>query len=490
MIQQVASAQLQQAGTQLLPVQQADSGRGTFQSLMKSASSIANKAFEATNGVPGKAGSVKNTRENPEDTAQKTEAEQVPFSVLSLLGQNFNTIRLVVSDAQTTGDIQANVNPVSIVQDSVISQGSVQSINLWQSSANRDSTNAENAIGTSFVPNTIRTGFTQGNAGNAFGAVPVPVLHTSQDTGQTANIFTAQPGNLPQGTDNIQTADFRILNAAQPVQISAPITPDSGRMVNSTDTSLQAFVSETPEQPTQQDSGSIFSVSTARTDRTVSEFSMQDGTFRTTLQKSEALSAKLKAAPKNEQRSSDFVGKIQDNIFFERKSDLTDMETASQNQGYTDLLRTENVIIPITTNPENTAKSACTQVTNKIEENYRAGKSEFTVDLYPKDLGKVSVKLRTQNGVLTVEISAANPKTQSMLLANTDEIKSILQSSVNQTVQVMQSQEQAWYEQSQNQSSAQQQEQQSRERERLFDQLQDDAATENFLSVMQHLISI
>lgn len=470
MVQQVTGAQLKQASVQTLPVQQASTGK-TFQSLMKSASGIANKVF----GTAEKSGNVKNIRENPEDAPQKKETGQASLSVLSLLGQNISTIQPIFSNAQTAGDTQAgaNVDPIGIAQDSA------QSINLWQSISN--------------AANVINTSFAQENAENAFGAAQT--VNPFQNTGnvQAANDLTAQPENLPQGTNSTQTARFSPLDTAQPIQVSGQNIPDPGKTVNSTDTPLQAIVSGIPGQPAQQDPGSILSVSAEQTNGVVFESSAQGGTARTELPKTEVISAEPKVAAKNEGRS-DFAAKLQDIAFSEKKSDLSDTETASQNQGYTQLLPTENVVIPITTNPENTAKSACNQVTDKIETNYRAGKSEFEIDLYPKDLGKVSVKLKTDNGVLTVEITAANPKTQSMLLANTDEIKSILQSAVDQTVQIAQPQERAWYEQSQNQSnqsSAQQQEQQRREHEeRLFNLAQDDAGTEDFLSVMQYLSSM
>jgi flagellar hook-length control protein FliK len=490
-IQQVTGAQVQQTGVQLLPVQQAGTGE-TFESLMKSASDVASKVF----GAAGKTGSVKNAKENQEDTAQNAGTGQTPFSVFSLLGQNISTIRPVVSETQAAGGTQAgNVNPVGAAQ------GSGQSINLWQSIGN-----AANAIGS--------MGFAQANAANASGTAQAVNLLQNAGNAQTADLVqgvkstqtlsevnsAAQTANLASNSvnagsnasDTVQSAQVSGQNV-----LSSPQVGSSGKTEISADTEsnnpLQTFVSKIPGQPA-QNSGSTLSVSAEQTDGIASAFSAQDGTFRTVLQKSETVSAEPKAASKNEQNQSDFAGKLQGTTFSEKKSNLSDTETASQNQGYADLFQTGNVIIPISANPEATAKSACSQVTDKIGANYRAGKSEFAIDLYPKDLGKVSVKLGVQNGVLTVEISAANPKTQSMLLANTDEIKSILQSSVNQNVQVTQPQEKAWYEQSQNQSnqsSAQQQEQQRQNREdRLSYSAQDDGSTEDFLSVIQQLSSV
>lgn len=173
-------------------------------------------------------------------------------------------------------------------------------------------------------------------------------------------------------------------------------------------------------------------------------------------------------------------------------------DSAAQGQnatGFSDLFQTPKVIIPVSDKPEAVvAKPVSTQLAHQITSNYRAGNSQFSIDLYPQELGKVSVKMVAQNGVLTVEIAASNPKTQSMLMSNTGEIKSILQSSVDQPVQVMQSsQEKAWYQQQeqsgQSYARQQQQEQQKENRENrvYFDAKISGSATEDFLAVMQQL---
>ena len=175
-------------------------------------------------------------------------------------------------------------------------------------------------------------------------------------------------------------------------------------------------------------------------------------------------------------------------------------EKASANQqnnaGYAELFHSGNVVIPISDSSASLQKSVSAQLTDTITTNLHNGRQEFQVDLFPKDLGKVSVKLASENGVLTVEIMAANPKTQSMLLSGSGEIQSILQASVHQTVHVVDANQnkQAYDEQQKNsQSNAQQQQQQEENRQQnrnyhtLFDNDDDSISTVDFLSVMQQL---
>lgn len=160
--------------------------------------------------------------------------------------------------------------------------------------------------------------------------------------------------------------------------------------------------------------------------------------------------------------------------------------------GYADMIHSGNVVIPVSDSSSSVQKSVSSQLTDSITSNLKNGKQEFQIDLYPKDLGKVSVKLASENGILTVEIMAANPKTQSLLLSGSNEIKSILQASTHQPVQVDASQNKQWYDQPQHhnsQSNAQQQEdkQQHNNNRTLFDKDDDSISTVDFLSVMRQL---
>ena len=183
-------------------------------------------------------------------------------------------------------------------------------------------------------------------------------------------------------------------------------------------------------------------------------------------------------------------------VSFHDEKTVIPMDGSGQNQNtarFSDLYQTGNVVIKISDASADTAKTTCHQVADKILLNYKAGKPEFQMDLYPQDLGKVSVKLSMQSGVLTVAVQASNPKTQSMLMENSSEIRSFLQTTVNQPVQILEpAQEKAWYQQNQQnqQSQAQQQEEQrqnqnnSNQRIRSADS---GISTGDFLSVMQQL---
>lgn len=166
-----------------------------------------------------------------------------------------------------------------------------------------------------------------------------------------------------------------------------------------------------------------------------------------------------------------------------------------QNQNtaqFTDLYRTGNVVIKISDAPSDTARTTSKQVADQILVNYKAGKPEFQMDLYPRDLGKVSVKLAMQSGVLTVSIQASNPKTQSMLMENSSDIRTLLQTTVTQPVQISEpAQEKAWYQQDQqsrqDQAQQQQEEQQHNQQLHRVGLRDDDTSTGDFLSVMQLL---
>lgn len=67
------------------------------------------------------------------------------------------------------------------------------------------------------------------------------------------------------------------------------------------------------------------------------------------------------------------------------------------------------------------------QVVKQLESNFNAKTSEFNFNLYPENLGKVAVKMAVEDGMLVIEIAATNAKTQSILAANANEIKTMLQ---------------------------------------------------------------
>lgn len=172
----------------------------------------------------------------------------------------------------------------------------------------------------------------------------------------------------------------------------------------------------------------------------------------------------------------------------ENKKETIPIHTASQsNARLSSLYENGNVVIKIS-DAKASGKALPTQLTDKVLYNYKQGNHQFTMELYPKDLGKVSVKLAMQDGVLSVTIQAANPKTQSLLMENSADIKEILQTSVNQPVQINEAaQDRAWYEQ--NQQNQQNQPQQEREQKQNVQFPLDDSngSTDDFITVMQQL---
>jgi flagellar hook-length control protein FliK len=115
-------------------------------------------------------------------------------------------------------------------------------------------------------------------------------------------------------------------------------------------------------------------------------------------------------------------------------------------QSYSDLYSGPNIVIKISDSQPEAKSTPVHQLTNALQDQIQQGKKEFTVDLYPQTLGKVSVKLVSENGVLTVEIAASNPKTQSLLMSGAGEIQSLLRSSTGQQIQITQPDSSAqWY---------------------------------------------
>lgn len=135
------------------------------------------------------------------------------------------------------------------------------------------------------------------------------------------------------------------------------------------------------------------------------------------------------------------------------------------------------------------------QVANEAIRQMQQGKTEFQMDLYPKSLGKVSVKLTSQDGLLTVEIAASDPKTQSLLMSGSSEIRSILQASAGQNVQTVipDRQAQQWYRQDggdggYQENQRQKQDESSRKnRQKRIESVSANLSAGDFISMMQKI---
>jgi flagellar hook-length control protein FliK len=121
-------------------------------------------------------------------------------------------------------------------------------------------------------------------------------------------------------------------------------------------------------------------------------------------------------------------------------------------------------------------------LTEQIAKNVQVKNNSFRMELFPQDLGKVTVSLKMEQGLLVVDLLADSSKTQSLLASASGEIRSLLESAVGQPVQVTQPSQDApaYYQQEQESSGQQQGEQHSQ-------QHQDQETTEDFLSVLQRM---
>lgn len=166
----------------------------------------------------------------------------------------------------------------------------------------------------------------------------------------------------------------------------------------------------------------------------------------------------------------------------EKAAAITFPATASAN--------TSRTVVAISDASTQIQKPVLQQVADQIVHNYNQNKSEFKMDLYPENLGKVSVKLSVENSILTVSLSADDPKTQSLLMSHAGHIQSMLQNTVSRDVQVVDSRQNLWYQQNQDGSRHQQnqQNQQQQQSDYSVDTGEDTMNSgEDFLTVMQRL---
>jgi flagellar hook-length control protein FliK len=154
-----------------------------------------------------------------------------------------------------------------------------------------------------------------------------------------------------------------------------------------------------------------------------------------------------------------------------------------------------NVVIRVSDEMGKTLSSPIHQVANTAVYQMQNGKKEFTMELYPQSLGKVSVKMTSHSGMLTVEIAASNPKTQSLILSGSAEIRNILQAATAQNVQTVIPNQQAaqWYGQPQdggggNPNSRRHRQEDSRKHGfNSIASVSSELNTEDFLTMMQQI---
>lgn len=132
--------------------------------------------------------------------------------------------------------------------------------------------------------------------------------------------------------------------------------------------------------------------------------------------------------------------------------------------------------------PAKLSAGTATHLTDQILKNVYAKNNNFRMELFPHNLGKVSVSMKMEQGMLVVDILADNPKTQSILASGSGEIRSLLESAMGQPVQVTQPQQDApaYYQQEQESSNQQQESRQNQQESKQ-------ETTEDFLTVLEKM---
>lgn len=132
--------------------------------------------------------------------------------------------------------------------------------------------------------------------------------------------------------------------------------------------------------------------------------------------------------------------------------------------------------------PAKLSAGTATHLTDHILKNVQAKNNNFRMELFPHNLGKVSVSMKMEQGMLVVDILADNPRTQSILASGSGEIRSLLESAMGQPVQVTQPQQDApaYYQQEQESSNQQQESRQNQQESKQ-------ETTEDFLTVLEQM---
>lgn len=87
---------------------------------------------------------------------------------------------------------------------------------------------------------------------------------------------------------------------------------------------------------------------------------------------------------------------------------------------------------PIETSQANLADQLADKIVYKMNE----GKQEFDLQLNPKELGKLNIKLTFENGNAQVLITCSNSKAQNMMASLTDNIRGILEANTGMTTTI------------------------------------------------------
>ena len=145
----------------------------------------------------------------------------------------------------------------------------------------------------------------------------------------------------------------------------------------------------------------------------------------------------------------------------------------------------QTLVIPVSDNASLLRKPTVSQVADRIVLAYKEKNPEFRMELHPKELGRVSVKISMEKDVLTVSILADDPRTQSLLMSGSQDIRSLLQSAINQPVLVTQPQDAQNMQPQADDTGRQHAQQQQQQSDGQQQETPDDA--QDFVSFLQQL---
>ena len=164
----------------------------------------------------------------------------------------------------------------------------------------------------------------------------------------------------------------------------------------------------------------------------------------------QALGAKEIAVPKeqgesakaeNPKSSRDVKSQAQTEKPSETKNAQTTPKFIEVKQGEAKEVKQEQAEIPkqqVTAEPEKVyvkvgdggkidSEKFASDVADKIFAKLSEGKQQFEIELAPRELGKILIKLVMQNGKAEILIQCLNPKTQQLVMSNADAIRNIVE---------------------------------------------------------------
>ena len=142
-----------------------------------------------------------------------------------------------------------------------------------------------------------------------------------------------------------------------------------------------------------------------------------------------------------------------------------------------------NQIIKVNDESSKLKDSVITQIKDKISFMKINEKQTVTLELTPESLGKLDIKMVfDKGGKLIIDIIASNPKTQSLILSNISELKSVLQSNFGNKAVINVECHKQIYEDSSNQNGYQQEHQNRDENEKQYEQIYNDNDEDDELS--------